>query len=495
MIWLWLWRDVRYDGVMRVSPTKIIIGLTGLSLIVQVGGAYAVVRKLHSLPHLSDIALAAGFEVAAFLVLVPLMRRFYSLYDIRLKRGEATALIFASEGYSHVLPFGDYIAQRYYFGRTKRAGGPILAYITVLYSFAVIALIGIFFTCQVLVTILYPNKVTSSLLGKFALFPFFVTGLIVLILLTRRTKFIRRSVNGFFRKNFKSRPDSPFAIIRSHHLTPLETLRLLSPTLLTWLIESIAFYLCLRSFGVQPPFLLCLYAFSFVKVFRFIPIFPGGVGEIETISALLLGSYGYPAVPVIGGAICFRLISYWLPLTIGAVSFASLTKPRLPKLWRGAQRRTQLVGVILFQTVAVLAVIGYAATNPLTPDHGLQQIDALTINDTVPIISATVTKPTLILFTSDSDTKCAAQLAHYRSVYRAGRGLHQRYDIRVSQDETLASEVALPEALRGCNPGYALFDAHGHIRYRTYDPQYDRHSDEQNILMENLEMKMTGDHV
>jgi hypothetical protein len=50
----------------------------------------------------------------------------------------------------------------------------------------------------------------------------------------------------------------------------------------------------------------------------------------------------------------------------------------------------------------------------------------------------------------------------------------------------LAQDLALPEAARRCSPGYVLVDRAGFVRYRTYDPGWAAHSDEQSILLDAL---------
>ena len=95
---------------------------------------------------------------------------------------------------------------------------------------------------------------------------------------------------------------------------------MLAPLFMTWILEGFAYVACLTAFGVEAPLLLGLYAYTFVKMFRFIPIFPGGVGEIEATSVLLFSAYGYPILPVITGSILFRFVSYWFPIGLGALS-------------------------------------------------------------------------------------------------------------------------------------------------------------------------------
>jgi hypothetical protein len=56
----------------------------------------------------------------------------------------------------------------------------------------------------------------------------------------------------------------------------------------------------------------------------------------------------------------------------------------------------------------------------------------------------------------------------------------------------LARRLALPKAAEGCTPGYALLDGDSHVRYRTYDPGWPAHDQEQEILLEAIESGHTG---
>ena len=313
---------------MKSTLSKVIIVLSVLSLAVQIFGGIALIHHINKPLHLNLIGFAILLELAAFFILSPYMRTIYKQLGVKIGVGESVLLIFASEGYSHLLPFGDYIAQRIYFTRTKRPSGPIVDYIVVLYSGCLVALASMFIVLQLFVSVLFPNKITGSFAGKFAYIPFAFTLLIFSLLLARKSVKFRRRVTDFCVRYFKEPLRSPIAILKGLHLSSARTLLLISPLFITWVVEGLGYVCCLYAFNVHAPMLLCLYVYSFVKVFRFIPIFPGGVGEIETVSSLLFSSYGYAIAPVIGGSILFRLVSYWLPISIGAGSYFALFKRR-----------------------------------------------------------------------------------------------------------------------------------------------------------------------
>ena len=66
------------------------------------------------------------------------------------------------------------------------------------------------------------------------------------------------------------------------------------------------------------------------------------------------------------------------------------------------------------------------------------------------------------------------------------RRLDDRYGLVLSPDRDLARRLALPAAAERCQPGYVLLDGDGVVRYRTYDPAWVEHDQEQEILLESI---------
>ena len=131
--------------------------------------------------------------------------------------------------------------------------------------------------------------------------------------------------------------------------------------------------------------------------------------------------------------------------------------------------------------VAVLSLgltVGWFATgNASAPDDGLQQIDVLMLDERVPGVSAVDGRPTMVVATGQD---CPVREPEPRR-------LAERYGLVVSDDPGLARKLALPKAAEGCVPGYALLDGDSRVRYRSYDPGWTTHSQEQEILLEAIE--------
>lgn len=130
--------------------------------------------------------------------------------------------------------------------------------------------------------------------------------------------------------------------------------------------------------------------------------------------------------------------------------------------------------VVAGQLACTGLVAGWFATaNPSAPDDGLLQLDVLSLSERVEGVTAVDGRPTMVVLT------CPAS----RPVPRA---LDPAYGLVVSTDGELARRVALPLAAR-CEDGYVLVDGDGLVRYRSYDPGWQRHSQEQEVLLGHLD--------
>lgn len=141
---------------------------------------------------------------------------------------------------------------------------------------------------------------------------------------------------------------------------------------------------------------------------------------------------------------------------------------------RTAGVRRDLVIVGLIQVLAVALVVGWFATGHASaPDAGLLQLDVLSLDEKVPGVDAVDGRPTMVV-------------AVCPGTALAERSLDEAYGLVVSKDPELARRLSLPRAATDCQAGYVLLDGAGRVRYRSYDPGWQQHSYEQEILLENL---------
>ena len=96
---------------------------------------------------------------------------------------------------------------------------------------------------------------------------------------------------------------------------------------LNWLLDAAALWVFLTAFGhLENPDGL-LVAYGLANVLAAIPISPGGLGIVEGVLVPSLVGFGSARGVALLGVIAYRLVNFWLPIPVGAVSYLSLRKP------------------------------------------------------------------------------------------------------------------------------------------------------------------------
>jgi len=83
-----------------------------------------------------------------------------------------------------------------------------------------------------------------------------------------------------------------------------------------------ALLLALYASGARVSPLLVLLAYAVAQILMIIPITPGGIGFVELGLVGFLGLAGVEVGPAVLATLAYRLVSYWLPLPIGAGAYA-----------------------------------------------------------------------------------------------------------------------------------------------------------------------------
>lgn len=91
-----------------------------------------------------------------------------------------------------------------------------------------------------------------------------------------------------------------------------------------WTLDLMALWLFLRAFGGHVSIDGLLVAFGLANVLASIPITPGGLGIVEGVYIPTLVGFGVPVATATVGVLAYRVAQYWLPILMGALSYASL---------------------------------------------------------------------------------------------------------------------------------------------------------------------------
>jgi uncharacterized protein (TIRG00374 family) len=93
---------------------------------------------------------------------------------------------------------------------------------------------------------------------------------------------------------------------------------------LNWLLDAASLWAFIAAFGrfVNPVELFAAYGIA--NVAGALPITPGGLGVVDSAAPLLLVGFGVTRSVATLGVIGWRLVNFWLPIPVGALSYVSL---------------------------------------------------------------------------------------------------------------------------------------------------------------------------
>jgi uncharacterized protein (TIRG00374 family) len=98
---------------------------------------------------------------------------------------------------------------------------------------------------------------------------------------------------------------------------------------INWLLDAAALWVLLAAFGFRADPGQLLLVYGLVGILALIPITPGGLGIVEGVMVPLLVALGSTYQIAILGVIAWRLLQFWMPMPLGALSAISLlARPR-----------------------------------------------------------------------------------------------------------------------------------------------------------------------
>ena len=101
-------------------------------------------------------------------------------------------------------------------------------------------------------------------------------------------------------------------------------------TMVSVVVMNLAFGVALwtsaKAFGVDPGFVAILEVYLVAAVIGAVSPTPGGLGPMEAALIAGLGRLGIPAGESVAIALTFRIVTYWVPMPIGAVTLGWLRR-------------------------------------------------------------------------------------------------------------------------------------------------------------------------
>jgi uncharacterized protein (TIRG00374 family) len=97
---------------------------------------------------------------------------------------------------------------------------------------------------------------------------------------------------------------------------------------LNWLLDAASLWCFVAAFGrfINPVELFAAYGIA--NVAGALPVTPAGLGVVDSVTPLLLISFGLTRSVATLGVLAWRLVNFWLPIPAGAAAYVSLKVPR-----------------------------------------------------------------------------------------------------------------------------------------------------------------------
>lgn len=270
------------------------------------------------------LLLAVACQILVYIAFLPAFRAYFSAAGIDLSTNSSLRLIVSGIGLAKAIPLGEYLVWRRQLRHHDDGVGSVTRFMIVFYFFMILCLGALFVLSEGLVLLLYSDKLAPSFASKFIAVPIIITVIGVLIAGLTRVRPLRNYCNRIFSQHLGSPITAPWTILRNLKYGKTDVVILLVSLTLTLVVEATTLSLCLRAVGVEANFLLVLFGYTFTRVFTLVPLVPGSIGEVEAGTTFLFAAYGYAVSPVLTATILFRFLTFWLPIGIGAISYARL---------------------------------------------------------------------------------------------------------------------------------------------------------------------------
>jgi len=93
---------------------------------------------------------------------------------------------------------------------------------------------------------------------------------------------------------------------------------------LNWLLDAASLWCFVAAFGHRANPIELFAAYGIANVAGALPLTPGGLGVVDSITPLLLVGFGVTRSVATLGVLGWRLVNFWLPIPTGALAFVSL---------------------------------------------------------------------------------------------------------------------------------------------------------------------------
>jgi hypothetical protein len=97
---------------------------------------------------------------------------------------------------------------------------------------------------------------------------------------------------------------------------------------LNWLLDAASLWCFIAAYGRLANPVGLFAAYGIANVLGAIPLTPGGLGVIDSVTPVLLIGFGLTRSVATLGVLTWRLVNFWLPIPTGAAAYISLKVPK-----------------------------------------------------------------------------------------------------------------------------------------------------------------------
>lgn len=231
---------------------------------------------------------------------------------------------------AHLLPVGQagVIATVYYFYRKLGVDNQSLIFLTAAWSLST----GLSLIIMLLVSMVFLPKIPYLHFHLSTITQYFLVVAAVLVfafILFRKSLWPK--IEKFLRKHaFANELLNFIGNIESHKNAILKNKGLVFLSLIAGFIyyagNIMTLSACFLAFGHLPPIPLITFAYFVSLIAGWVTLAPGGIGATEATMLIIFNEFSVDPSLSIAAMLAFRLISFWIPIPAGALSFAILQR-------------------------------------------------------------------------------------------------------------------------------------------------------------------------
>jgi uncharacterized membrane protein YbhN (UPF0104 family) len=277
------------------------------------------------------IAAAAAAEAVSFLAYAQLPRRLLIAGGVRTGLGVMTAIAVAANSMNVSLPGGGAFAAVFSYRQFRRRGADEALSAWTLVAFTLLTALTLSLLAVAGLFIAGEDGPVAGLWPYIPLLLAFPAALVVVLLRPRFVAVVAVPVTRWVCRALRITRYDAAAVI--HRL--VERLEAVTPglsdwvagfgwALVNWITDCLCLVLAFTAVGADVPWRGLLVAYAAAQVVASLPITPGGLGVVEGSLTIALVAYGGSTASTVAAVVLYRILSFWIPVPLGWVSWAGL---------------------------------------------------------------------------------------------------------------------------------------------------------------------------